>query len=76
MLEFPGLILVSDAAGQDGGLRSSYPWAVRRLSCIFIVVAHFVEIVLVQLADKACEVAVFEMLRQDGLGEPLVLQQQ
>ena len=32
-----------------------------------------VEVVLVQLADKAGEIAVLKVLWQDGLGEPLVL---
>lgn len=31
------------------------------------------EIVLVQLTDEACEIAVFEMLREDGFGKLFIL---
>ncbi len=34
-----------------------------------------VEVILVQLADETGEVAVFEMLGQDGFGESLILRQ-
>jgi len=43
------------------------------LSALFIILAHFVEVVLVQLADEAGEVAVFKMLRQDRFGKLLAL---
>ena len=35
--------------------------------------SDFVEVILVQLADEAREVAVFEMFGQDGFGESLIL---
>ena len=40
---------------------------------VFIVVSYLVEIILVELADKAGEVAVFEMLGENRLGKSLVL---
>lgn len=46
---------------------------VRRLSSLFIILSHFVKIVFVELAHKAGEVAVLEMLRQDRLGKLLAL---
>lgn len=32
------------------------------------------EVVLIELSDEACEIAVLEVFGQDGFGEPLVLQ--
>lgn len=52
---------------------ATYAWAVRRLPRLLIVMPHFVEVVLVQLANKTGEVAVLEMFREDVLGEFLVL---
>ena len=49
---------------------------VRRLPCFFIVLAHFVKIVLVELADETGEVAVFEVFGEDGFGEFFALQHQ
>ena len=40
---------------------------------LFIVVSHLVEVILVELAHKAGEVAVFEMFGKDRLGEPFIL---
>ena len=43
------------------------------MSTLFIIVSHLVEIVLVELAHEAGEIAVFEMFGQDGLGESFIL---
>lgn len=51
----------------------SYSRSIWRLPSIFIVVSHFMEVVFIQLADKAGEIAMFEMFRQDGLGKSFVL---
>lgn len=40
---------------------------------LFIVVSHLVEVILVELAHEAGEVAMFEMFGKDRLGEPFVL---
>ncbi len=42
---------------------------------LFVVVSHLVEVVFVELAHKAGEVAMFEMFGQDRLGEPLILRE-
>ena len=55
------------------GVDRPYPDAVRRCAALLVVVSHFVEVVLVQLAHETGEVAVLEVLRQDVLGEFLVL---
>ena len=46
------------------------------MSTLFIVVSHFVEVILVELAHEAGEVAMLEMFRQDRLGEPLILRRE
>lgn len=51
----------------------TYPDTVRRCSSLLIVVPYFMKVILVQLTYKAGKVAVFEMFRQDVLGEFLVL---
>lgn len=43
---------------------------------LFIVVSHLVEVILVELAHEAGEVAVFEVFRKDGLGEPFILRRE
>lgn len=43
------------------------------MSTLFIVVSHFMEVILVELAHEAGEIAMLEMFRQDRLGESLVL---
>lgn len=43
------------------------------MSSLLVVVSNLVEVILVELPDEARKVAVFEMLWQYGLGEPLVL---
>ena len=55
------------------GVYCPYPDAIRRSAALLIVVSHFVEVVLVQLAHETGEVAVLEVLRQNVLGEFLVL---
>ena len=40
---------------------------------LFIVVSHLVEVILVELAHEAGEVAMFEMFRKDRLGESFIL---
>ena len=55
------------------GVDCPYPDAVRRSTAFLVVVSHFVEVVLVQLADETGEVAVLEVFRQDVFGEFLVL---
>ena len=46
-------------------LRCTHSGTVGRCSILLVVMPHFVEVVLVQLPDKAREVAVFEVLRED-----------
>lgn len=53
-------------------MRLTYLFTVRRLT-IFLTLPDLVEVVFVQLPDEASKVAVFEMFRQNGLGELLVL---
>lgn len=43
------------------------------MSTLFIVVSHFMEVILVELAHEAGKVAMLEMFGQDRLGEPLIL---
>ena len=52
----------------------THPCSVRTCAVVFIVQSYFVEIVLVELPHKTCEVAVLEVFREDVLGELLVLQ--
>ena len=52
----------------------TYADAVGRVTAFFVVVPYFVEVVLVELSDEASEVAVFEVLGQDGFGKLLVLE--
>jgi hypothetical protein len=51
----------------------TYVGAVRGGDALVGVVADFVEVILVQLADEAGEVAVLEVLGEDVLGELFVL---
>lgn len=57
-----------------GWWAQTHPRPVRRLSILLVVVAHFVEVVLVELANKTGKVAVLEMLWQDVFGEFFILQ--
>ena len=43
----------------------THAWTIWRVPALLIVVSHFMEVILVQLANKTCEVAVFEMFRKD-----------
>jgi hypothetical protein len=43
------------------------------LSRLLVILAHFVEVIFVQLADKAGEIAMFEMFWQDSFGKFLAL---
>src|SRR5690242_7347668 len=54
-------------------LRITNARAVLRLTILLVVVSHFVEIVLVELANETGEVAVLEVLRQDVFCEFFVL---
>jgi hypothetical protein len=47
--------------------------SVRRRRIVFVVLSDLVEVILVQLTDETCKVAVLEVLGQNGLGELLVL---
>ena len=60
-------------SGGQRGKSQAYPWTIGRLPTLLIVVPDLVEVILVQLADETSEVAVFEMLGQDGFGESLIL---
>ena len=53
--------------------QSTYTGAVRRLSALFIVVSHLVEVVFVELAHEAGEVAMLEVFGKDRLCESLIL---
>lgn len=46
------------------------------MSTLFIVVSHLVEVVLVELAHKAGEVAMLEMFGKDRLGESFILRRE
>lgn len=43
---------------------------------LFVVVSHLVEVILVELAHEAGEVAVFEVFGKDRLGESFVLRRE
>lgn len=43
---------------------------------LFVVVSHLVEIILVELAHKTGEVAMFEMFGKNRLGESFVLRRE
>lgn len=40
---------------------------------LFIVVSHLVEVILIELAHEAGEIAMLEMFGKDRLGEPFIL---
>ena len=71
MSKLPGLASFSLTTRFKTGF--AYPRAIWGVAILFIVMPDFMEVVLVQLADKARKVAVLEMLRQNGLGEAFVL---
>lgn len=51
------------------GVKVTNIWPVRRLPCFLIILAHFVKVVFVELADETGKVAVFEVFWEDGFGE-------
>lgn len=57
------------------GVCEAYPRTIGRLPILFIVVAHFVEIVFVELAHKTGKVAVLEVLGEDMFRKLFVLSQ-
>lgn len=57
-----------------GGIKATNIGPVRRLPRFFIVLAHFVKVVFVELAYETGEVAVFEVFGEDGFGEFFALQ--
>lgn len=65
-------MIISNCSTSSGS--GTYTGTVGRLAGLFVVLAHFVKVVLVELAHEAGEVAVLEVLRQDGLGELFALQ--
>ena len=54
-------------------IRTTHARAIRGLASLFIVMPHLVEVILIQLPDKASEIAMLEVLRKDGFGESFVL---
>ena len=62
------------SGGPEGNMYCrTYTCAIRRLPALFIVVPYFVEVIFVELAHETGKVAVLEMLRENVLGEFLVL---
>ena len=51
----------------------TYTYTVGRVAGFFVVVPHFVEIVFVELANEAGEIAVLEVFRKYGFCEFFVL---
>ena len=51
----------------------TYTRSIWRVSAVLVIVSHFVEVILVELADETREVAVLEMLGQNRLCKSLVL---
>ena len=43
------------------------------MSALFIVVPDFVEVIFIELPNKAGKVAMLEVFREDGLGEAFIL---
>jgi hypothetical protein len=64
--------MISLYTGVDTEHRSTYVLAVHGLTSLLIL-AHFVEVILVQLTNKTSKVAVFEVLRKDRFRKFLVL---
>lgn len=58
-------IYVQQRSSLGPRFRCTHSGTVGRCSILLVVMPHFVEVVLVQLSDKAREVAVFEVLRED-----------
>lgn len=71
MFELPGLVCQSHLF--VARKMPTYILPVRRLPTLLVILADLVKVILVQLADETGEIAVFEMLGKDGLGEFLAL---
>ena len=56
--------------------KSTYTRAVWRMPILFIIVSHLVEVILVELAHEAGEIAMFEMFGKDRLGEAFILRRE
>ena len=63
----------SDTKANPASKGPAYPRSVRRLATFLVVVPYFVEVILIQLSHKAGKVAMLEVFRKNGFGEPLVL---
>lgn len=61
MSEFPCLAPIQSVSIKNK-VEEAYPWSIRRLAIIFVILPHFVEVVLVQLSNETGKVAMFEML--------------
>lgn len=77
MFEFPSLRdkhRVSGDAHDRPGIQDmcAYLWAVRGCS-VFLILANFVKVILVKLADETGKVAVFKMFGKNCFGKLLVL---
>ena len=55
-------------------INKTCPCTIWRMSALFIVVSHLVEVILVELANKTRKIAVLEMLREDGFCESFILE--
>ena len=76
VFELPCLKTGSEASGGVwGSWKHAYILTVWGLSILFVVLSHFVKIILVELSHKTGEIAVFEMFGQDSLGKFLALQE-
>ena len=47
--------------------------SIRRMAAFFIVMSDLMEVIFVKLTNETSEIAVFEVLWEDGLGEAFVL---
>jgi hypothetical protein len=52
---------------------TTYSRSIRRLSVLFVIMADFVEIILVKLTDETSKIAVFEVLRKYVFCKLLIL---
>lgn len=73
VLKLPRLRERESFSHQPHAVRVSYPRPIGRSPSFFIVVSHFVEVVLVQLAHEAGEVAVLEVFGEYVLCELFIL---
>jgi len=73
MLEFPCLFSLAPGDADDANRHSTHTLTIWGLSTLLIVMPNLVEIILVELANEAGEVAVFEVLWEDGFCKSFVL---